>query len=134
MRGVDPEAYEVLAALHLGALHRSVCGPKVGFPQRNTTKSTVWLTTSEAARQANVTDRSIRRWIAEGRLPATRHGGRWLIHRNALYATKDGQYARRTHHDFHPANAAVHPGVDPEPVSTGRRERQRTVSHRSRRN
>ncbi|WP_156662624.1 helix-turn-helix domain-containing protein [Mycobacterium sp. 1274761.0] len=86
LRGVDPEAYEVLAALRLAALRHSSSdfGTKVGTTQLNTTRSETWLTTSEAAKQVNITDRCVRKWIAEGRLPATRHGGRWLIDRNAL--------------------------------------------------
>ena len=46
----------------------------------------MWLTTSEAALEADVTDRCIRKWIVQGRLPATWHGGRWLIDRTALQA------------------------------------------------
>jgi excisionase family DNA binding protein len=90
VRGVDPEAYEVLAALHLAALHDSSsdCGTKVGTAQPHTTESETWLTTGEAAKHADVTDRCVRKWIADGRLPATRHGGRWLIHRKALDVKK----------------------------------------------
>jgi excisionase family DNA binding protein len=90
LRGVDPDAYAVLAALHLAALYDSSsdCGTKVGAGQPTTTESETWLTTSEAAKQADVTDRCVRKWIAEGRLPATRQGGRWLIHRKALHAKK----------------------------------------------
>lgn len=48
LRGVDSEAYEVLAALHLAALHpsSSVRGTKVAPSQPDTTKSNMWLTTS----------------------------------------------------------------------------------------
>ena len=31
-----------------------------------------------------MTDRAIRKWIAQGRLPATRYGGRWLIDQTDL--------------------------------------------------
>jgi excisionase family DNA binding protein len=131
LRGMDPEAYEVLAALHLAALHHSssAAGTKVDRSQRFTTRSRVLLTTSEAAQQANVTDRCIRKWIAEGRLLGTKHGGRWLIERNALYAIEDAQDARSTGHDINPARAALQPRVKPQPVSAGRRERQRTVPY-----
>lgn len=91
LRGVDPEAYEVLAALHLAALDYtsgSDRGTKVVYPERPTAKSDLWLTTKEAAEQAGVTDRCIRKWIAEGRLPATRHGDHWLIDRNALQVSR----------------------------------------------
>ena len=87
LRGNDPVAYEVLAALHLAALHhRSDCGTEVAAQQPHTTRSEMWLTTSEAALEAGVTDRCLRKWIAQGGLAATRHGGRWLIHRTALQA------------------------------------------------
>ncbi|WP_448440397.1 helix-turn-helix domain-containing protein [Mycolicibacterium sp. XJ2] len=90
LRGTDPEAYEVLTALHLAALKRSNsdCGTKVAGGQGETTESEQWLTTSEAAELADVTDRCIRNWIAAGQLPAARHGGRWLINRIALEARK----------------------------------------------
>jgi excisionase family DNA binding protein len=90
LRGVDREAYAALAALHLSAMYDSSsdCGTKVGAAQETTAQSETWLTTSEAAQQADVTDRCVRKWIAEGRLPATRRGGRWLIHRKALHAKK----------------------------------------------
>lgn len=38
----------------------------------------------EATRYARVTTNSLYRWIRAGRLPATKLGGRWRIHREHL--------------------------------------------------
>jgi excisionase family DNA binding protein len=86
LRDTDQVAYEVLAALRLAALaHRSDCGTKIAAPQPDRPQSESWLTTSQAAQQAGVTDRCIRKWIAQHRLPATRHGERWLIRPDHLH-------------------------------------------------
>lgn len=83
LRGTDPEAYEVLAALHLASLgYRSGSGTKSREAHHNSPESETWLTTTEAARHVGVTDRCIRKWIADGRLPAKRHGNR---HRVSLH-------------------------------------------------
>lgn len=75
----DPAAYEVLAALRLAALQfRSGTGTETVMAQQNPQQSELWTTTEVAAR-LNVTDRCVRKWIAQGRLPAARCGGRWLI-------------------------------------------------------
>lgn len=94
LRDADPAAYAVLAALHLAALNRdsSDCGTKIAAPQRAAQELQVWITTSEAAEYLGVTDRAIRKMIAEGKLPAQRPGGRgrWLVdrrHVNALALT-----------------------------------------------
>jgi excisionase family DNA binding protein len=88
LRDTDPAAYEVLAALRLAALaHRSGNGTKVAAPQPDRPPLDLWLTTDQAAQQAGVTDRCIRKWIAQHRLPATRHGGRWLINPTHLDLT-----------------------------------------------
>ncbi|ORM29195.1 helix-turn-helix domain-containing protein [Williamsia sp. 1135] len=85
MRDTDPLAYEVLAALHLSALaHRSGTGTKLAAVPAQPSPSECWLTTTEAARQLGMTDRGIRKWITTGRLPAQRHGNRWLINRTHL--------------------------------------------------
>lgn len=87
IRDSDPAAYEVLAALRLAALRSSSgCGTKVAAQQHLTQELRVWMNTSTAAALLGVTDRAIRKWIATGKLPATRHGGRWLINRNHLQA------------------------------------------------
>jgi excisionase family DNA binding protein len=86
MAGTDPLAYTVLSALRVVALsHRSGNGTKVAGGQSASEESEQWLTTSEAANAAGVTDRAIRKWIAQDRLPAKRHGGRWLINQKDLH-------------------------------------------------
>src|SRR5205085_12654498 len=44
------------------------------------------LTPTEAARRIGATTRSVQRWIASGRLPARRVGGRWRVASDALDA------------------------------------------------
>ncbi|WP_365998567.1 helix-turn-helix domain-containing protein [Mycolicibacterium sp.] len=83
LRGTDPEAYAVLAALHLAALHhRSGVGTKSATGTGNSRELGTWLTTAEAAKELSVTDRAVRKRIAAGRLPATKHGSRWLLNRD----------------------------------------------------
>jgi excisionase family DNA binding protein len=85
IRDTDPEAYEVLAALHLAALqHRSDLGTKRAGGQGTPEDCKQWLTTAEAANEAGVTDRCIRNWITRGQLPATRNGWQYLIDRTHL--------------------------------------------------
>ncbi len=49
-----------------------------------------WVTAKEAAAVLNITDRAVRKAIAEGRLPADNTSGPWMIHREQLeiYRTK----------------------------------------------
>jgi excisionase family DNA binding protein len=87
VRDSDPLAYEVLAALHIAALSpRSDGGTNFAARQHLTEELTVWMSTGTAAALLGVTDRAIRKRIATGKLPATRHGSRWLINRNHLQA------------------------------------------------
>ncbi|CAJ1504264.1 helix-turn-helix domain-containing protein [[Mycobacterium] kokjensenii] len=89
LRMTDPEAYEVLAALHLVALStRSATGTEPATPQHDSQESNQWVTTTEAATKLGVTDRAIRKWCATGRLPATNCGGRWLINTTHLNTHK----------------------------------------------
>lgn len=83
MRAVDPEAYEVLAALHEVAL-RSDTGTNEAEAQCVTADLNMWMSTSEAAKVLNVTDRCIRKRCTTGQLNATMTGGRWLIDRNSV--------------------------------------------------
>ena len=46
------------------------------------------MSPSEAARRIGTTTRSVQRWIALGKLPATRVGGRWRVASDALDAFK----------------------------------------------
>src|SRR5919112_1278891 len=59
------------------------------------------LSPSAAARRIGATTRSLQRWIASGRLPARRVGGRWRVATDVLDAFAA---ARRSSAD------AVHPG------------------------
>ena len=85
IRSTDPDAYAVLAALHIAALsHRSDNGTKHVAAQSPQQQSDLWFTTTEVASLLRVTERAIRKWCAVGRLPATKIGGRWVINRNCL--------------------------------------------------
>jgi excisionase family DNA binding protein len=85
LRDADVLKYEVLAALHLAALcDRSGVGTKVAVARTDPRNLETWLTTAEAASRLGVTDRAIRKWIAIGRLPAVKHGGRWVLNRNHI--------------------------------------------------
>ncbi len=85
LRDTDLEAHQVMAALHWAASqHRSGIGTNSLVAQRKRAESEAWLSTTEAAREMNVTDRCIRKWIHTKRLPATMAGARWLISRNDL--------------------------------------------------
>jgi excisionase family DNA binding protein len=71
-------------ALHVAALRhsRSDIGTKPVVGHSDQGQSEVWVSTSEAAAELNVTDRCIRKWIHAKRLPATMSGARWLINRS----------------------------------------------------
>jgi hypothetical protein len=91
LRDTDPEAYTVLAALHLAAVGgdllaaRSVNGTKDAGQQNDTQDSeSEWLTASDAAEIASVTTRAITGWCRSGKLPADRHGRSWRINRRHL--------------------------------------------------
>lgn len=102
LRAADAEAYEVLSALRLSALGHeqnvfratqqptgvSASGHKNANDKSFQQQSNRWLTTTQAAQLTGVHDRTIRRWIVTQRLPANRHGGRWLIDRQHLAITK----------------------------------------------
>ena len=83
LRDSDPEAYVVLAALHLAAL-RSDCGTNYAAAQPVHAQLTMWMSTSEAAKALNVTDRCVRKWCQTGQLRAVMSGSRWLVDPNAI--------------------------------------------------
>jgi excisionase family DNA binding protein len=81
VRGLDPEASAVLEALRAAALcwRSSALAPQSGTGDDRDAEpapeSMEWLTTGEAADQAGVTSRAIRRAIEDGRLPASTTAG-----------------------------------------------------------
>jgi excisionase family DNA binding protein len=83
LRDTDPDAYVVLAALHIVAL-RSDIGTNDEEAQHVSADLNMWMTTGEAAKALHVTDRCIRKWCKTGRLHAVLSGSRWLINRNTL--------------------------------------------------
>jgi excisionase family DNA binding protein len=83
LRDTDPEAYVALTALHLAAL-RSECGTEQVAGQQDTTQSEMWLSTKEAAKALNVTDRCVRKWCTTGQLHAELVGARWLINPKSI--------------------------------------------------
>jgi len=83
LRDTDPDAYVAFAALHLAAL-RSDSGTNDAAPHSVTADSNMWMSTGEAAKALDVTDRCVRNWCKTGRLRAVLSGSRWLINRNTL--------------------------------------------------
>ncbi|MGB7236891.1 MAG: helix-turn-helix domain-containing protein [Rhodococcus sp. (in: high G+C Gram-positive bacteria)] len=83
-RSGDPEVDAVLIALRLAALQCSSTanGPNTVAQQSDSTDLSQWLSSSEAAVEAGVGERSIRKAIATGRLDAHDINGRWLINRD----------------------------------------------------
>ncbi|WP_062893339.1 helix-turn-helix domain-containing protein [Mycobacterium avium] len=96
LRASDAEAYEVLSALYLSRLgheqkvfptpQMSDTGHDLDVDATQQTESEQ-LTTPQAAARLGVTDRTVRRWCATGRLPARWHGGRWYISEHDLRIT-----------------------------------------------
>lgn len=83
-RGVDPELDAALLAMHAAAA--SWRGSRAGTreaPQPEPVRS-LWVTTNDAAGLLQMTDRGIRKAIAEKRLEATRVDDRWRISREDL--------------------------------------------------
>ncbi|MCV6975329.1 helix-turn-helix domain-containing protein [Mycobacterium bourgelatii] len=90
LRAADPEAYSVLMALRLAALGRTQNPFSVAASGQNRAvrdsylPSSEWLTTPAAAEQLGVSERTMRRWVTAQRIPARKHGGRWLINSRDL--------------------------------------------------
>jgi excisionase family DNA binding protein len=84
-RGVDPEVDAALMALAIAALRwRSSATGTEDAPTPEPPASSSWLTTTQAAGLAGVTDRAVRKAIAAGQLDATNVGGRYRISRENL--------------------------------------------------
>ena len=86
------------------------------------------LSVADAATQIGVSERTIRRWVAQGQLPAKRHGHSWLIAADALAvcAAVNGHHGQDGHgHDRATDTAdtatAVRPNTAPDisPVPPG---------------
>lgn len=85
-RGRDGEVDAVLLALRVAALNHG--GADSGTrPAPAPEPVTSWLTTAQAAARLGIGERAVRQLITRGRLPATRVGGRWLIHPTDLALT-----------------------------------------------
>lgn len=82
-RGQDAEVDEILTALHVvAASWRAGSGLGTTPPPRPepASPSVQWVTPRTAALKLQMTDRGIRKAIAEKRLRAEKHDGRWRIH------------------------------------------------------
>ena len=78
------------------------------------------LSPSQAAARLGTTTRTVQRWIAQGRLPARRVGGRWRVASDALDAFDE----RRSRHGSEPERRCRR--AAPRPASDGvRREPRR---------
>lgn len=85
-RGTDAEVSNVLMAIHLAALEwrSAATGTVTVAPAEPASTSEAWVTTTQAADLLAVSDRAIRKAIAEDRLPATRVGNAWRISREEV--------------------------------------------------
>jgi excisionase family DNA binding protein len=83
VRGADPELDAVLTALREAAMawRGSVSAGTNRAPIAEPVAQLPWVDSQTAAAALGISDRGIRKAIAEGRLQATRVGGRWRINR-----------------------------------------------------
>ena len=49
----------------------------------------MWLSTNEAAKVLDVTDRCVRKWCKTGQLDAVLSGSRWLVNPNSVALQND---------------------------------------------
>ena len=80
-RGTSRSAAELpldLGSAHLQPPHDSICDTRATMSEE--------LRPSDVARQTGVSLRTVQRWIATGRLPARRVGGRWRVASDAFDA------------------------------------------------
>jgi excisionase family DNA binding protein len=85
VRGTDPEISRELEDLRRVAMswRGSACGTTVA-PEAEPAAVSPWLSTGQAAALVELTPRAIRKAIAQGRLKASDHGGRWRVSREDL--------------------------------------------------
>lgn len=57
-----------------------------------------WITVAEASRRLNISERSVRTWIAENKLKARKQGRRWLIAEDSIggYGGEDAEFSEAT--------------------------------------
>jgi excisionase family DNA binding protein len=67
----------------------------------------VMMTVEDAARASHIEERVLRRWIAQGRIPATKVGKRWIVPRDRLLRYVEAMAERNV------ARAASWPGGTP---------------------
>ena len=79
------------------------------------------LSPSEAARRIGATTRTVQRWIATGRLPARRVGGRWRVASDALDAFIARDHLRRPRPQ---RRGAIRGGDGPDPPPVRRQSRR----------
>ncbi|MGW0456045.1 helix-turn-helix domain-containing protein [Gordonia sputi] len=86
VRGCDSEVDSVLMALRLAALEwrSAATGTETTASAEPPAISEAWVTTTQAAGMLGISDRAIRKAIAENRIPATRVGNAWRIAREDL--------------------------------------------------
>ncbi len=86
--GVDPELDTVLTALAIAgrrwALASTDRGTAVAAAPELSEPSNDWLSTTRAAELLGVTDRAVRKALADKRLKGHHRGGRWWIAREEL--------------------------------------------------
>lgn len=85
VRGTDLEISKQLEDIRVAALHwrSSATGTERDTEPELAAKSE-WLSTGQVAHELMITDRAVRKAIAEERLPATVIGGRYRISREDL--------------------------------------------------
>jgi excisionase family DNA binding protein len=79
VRDLEPEAAAVVVALRTAAIEHELT-ERGQFPRPTTATAGALLTTAECASRLGVSERTIVRRIASGRLRAERLAGRWFIH------------------------------------------------------
>lgn len=88
MQGLDPELDTVLTALDIArrrwALARSDRGTAVAGTAELSEPSNDWFSTTRAAELLGVSDRAVRKALADKRLKGHQRGGRWWIAREEL--------------------------------------------------
>jgi excisionase family DNA binding protein len=89
IRDADPEAYAVLMALRTAACNHdgTARGPKPVAMQDPPQELEPWLTTDEVAKELGIKPRAVCKRIDAGKLPATKRGRDWFVHRKDLPAT-----------------------------------------------